>query len=95
MKKKFKVPKFKNENQERNFWSKVDLSEYFVPVDFDAVSFPNLKPSSRSVSIRMPEFLLIRLKEKANELDIPYQTLLKQYVARSLFEGKVVNRINA
>ena len=46
MKKQLKVPKFKNEDQEREFWSKIDLSEYFEPSDFKNVSFPNLKPTS-------------------------------------------------
>lgn len=85
MKKKIKVPKFKNEDRERDFWSRIDLSQYFEPKDFVQATFPNLRPSSRSVSIRMPEYLLIRLKERANELDMPYQTLLKQFVARGLF----------
>jgi len=83
--KNIKLPKFKNEDKERDFWSKIDLSDYLESKDFKKVSFPNLKPTSRSISIRIPEFLLIRLKEEANELDIPYQTLLKQYLAKSLF----------
>ena len=84
MKKALKIPKFKNEDRERDFWSKLDLSEYFEVNDFERVSFPNLKPTSRSVSIRLPEYLLVRLKEKANELDIPYQSLLKGYVKQGL-----------
>jgi len=85
MKKEFKIPKFKNEDQERKFWSKVDLSEYFSANDFRPVSFGELKPSSRAISLRVPEYLLIRLKEKANELKIPYQSLIKQYIAKGLF----------
>ena len=85
MKKEFKIPNFKNEDQERKFWSKVDLSEYFLANDFRPVSFGELKPSSRSISLRVPEYLLIRLKEKANELKIPYQSLIKQYIAKGLF----------
>jgi len=82
MKKQLKIPKFKNEDQERSFWAKINLSEYFEAADFTAVSFPNLKPSYRSISIRMPEYLLTRVKEKANALSVPYQTLIKQYVAK-------------
>lgn len=77
MKKQLKVPKFKNEDQEREFWSNVDLSEYFEAGDFQPVSFPNLKPTSRSISIRMPEYLLGRIKEEANKINIPYQSLIK------------------
>ena len=81
MKKKLSLPKFKNENEERDFWSKIDLTNYFESSDLQAVSFPNLKPSSRSISIRLPEAMLMRLKEEANELHIPYQALIKQYIA--------------
>lgn len=83
-KKQLKIPKFKNEDQEREFWSKVNLSEYFEAKDFEPVSFPNLKPTCRSVSIRIPEYLLVRLKERANELNVPYQTLMKQYIAKEV-----------
>lgn len=84
MKKQLKIPKFKNEDQEQKFWSKLDLTDYFESDDFVPVSFPNLKPSSRPISIRMPEYILNRVKEKANELRIPYQSLIKQYIARGV-----------
>ena len=82
MKKPLKIPKFKNEDQERKFWSKIDLSDYLEPNDLVDVSFPNLKPSTRSISLRLPEYVIARTKEKANALDIPYQTLMKQYIAQ-------------
>ena len=85
MKKELKIPKFKTEDKERDFWSKIDLSEYFEPEDFTHVSFPNLKPTSRSISIRIPEYLLNRVKEKANELNIPYQSLIKEYIQKETF----------
>lgn len=84
MKKKLMLPKFKDEDEERDFWAQLDLSEYYEPEDMEEVSFPNLKPTTRSVSIRMPEWLLVRVKEKANELAIPYQTLIKQYIKNGL-----------
>lgn len=84
MKKKLILPKIGSEDKERKFWSQVDLAEYFEPSDFVPASFPNLKPSSRSISIRIPEYLLLRLKERAHELNIPYQTLIKQFIARGL-----------
>lgn len=86
MKKPLKIPKFKNEDQERKFWSNIDLADYYEPEDFTHVDFPNLKPTTRSVSIRMPEYILARLKIKANELDIPYQTLMKQYISKEVFK---------
>lgn len=85
MKKPLKIPKFKNEDKERDFWSKIDLSEYFEPSDFVPVSFPNLKPTSRSISIRLPEYLLDRIKERANEINIPYQSLIKGYLKEAVF----------
>lgn len=87
MKKPLKLPKFKNEDEEREFWNKLDLSEYYEPSDFERVSFPNLKPTSRSISIRIPEYILDRVKEKANELNIPYQSLIKEYVKRGVFSA--------
>lgn len=84
MKKKLKVPKFKSEDAEREFWSNVDLADYFQAKDFAPVSFPNLKPSSRPISIRLPEPMLMRLKEQANEMHVPYQALIKQYIAKGL-----------
>jgi predicted DNA binding CopG/RHH family protein len=82
MKKRLKIQKFKNEDGERKFWSRVDLSRHFVSRDFKPAAFPNLKPSSRSISLRLPEYILARLKEKAHALNVPYQSLMKQYIAR-------------
>lgn len=81
MKKQLKLPKFKDEDAEREFWSKIDLSEYYEPSDLVPVSFPNLKFSSRPISIRLPNYLLNRVKEKANALAMPYQALIKQYIS--------------
>ena len=84
MKKRLKLPKLKNEDAERDFWAKIDLADYFELKDFQAVSFPNLKPTSRAISIRLPEPMLLRLKEQANERHVPYQSLIKQYIAEGL-----------
>lgn len=85
MKKQLKVPKFKNEDQERAYWAKIDLSEYFDRSDFVNASFPNLKPTSRPISLRLPEYVINRAKEKANAINIPYQSLLKQYIEKGVF----------
>lgn len=84
MKKKLIIPKFKNENEERKFWEKIDFGDYFDASDFERASFPNLKPTSRSISIRIPEYMLVRLKEKANEINVPYQSLIKTYIKTGL-----------
>jgi len=87
MKKPLKIPKFKNEDEEREFWWNLDLSEYFEPSDFERMSFPNLKPTTRSISIRIPEYLLNRIKEKANEVNIPYQSLIKEYIKKGVLSS--------
>ncbi len=84
MKKPLKIPKFKTEDEERNFWAHIDLADYFGAEDLQTVSFPNLKPSSRSVSLRLPEAMLMRLKEEANEMNIPYQSLIKKYITEGI-----------
>ena len=80
MKKPLNVPKFKSEDEERAFWGKLSLDEYFDASDFEQVSFPNLKPTTRPVSIRIPVSLLNRVKEHANETNVPYQSLIKEYI---------------
>lgn len=88
MKKPLKIPKFRNEDEERKFWARIDLSSHFEAKDFERVSFPNLKPTSRAISIRIPEYLLNRLKEKANEINIPYQSLIKEYIKAGVFPSR-------
>ncbi len=87
MKKKLKLPKFTNEDEERDFWAKIDLTEYFNIDDFEPVSFPNLKPTSRSISLRIPEWLIDRVKEQANEINVPYQSLIKEYIKKGVMSS--------
>ena len=73
-----KLPKFKNEDEEREFWTTHDLTDYFDMSQ--AIINPvlqNLKPSTRTVSIRLPESLIAALKTLANKRDVPYQSLVK------------------
>ena len=84
MKSKLKIPKFPTEDQEREYWAKMDLTQYFNSEDWEAVSFPNLTPTSRPISLRLPEAMFLRLKEKANDLSIPYQSLIKKYIAEGI-----------
>ncbi len=85
MKKKLRrVPKFKNEDEEFEFWSKHDLTDYADISKGKRVMFPNLKPSTTSILIRLPDFLLAELKMLAHKKDIPYQSLMKVYIAEKV-----------
>ena len=76
-----KIPMFKSEDEEREFWATADSTEYVDWSTARAVRFPNLRPSSTAISVRLPETLLTELKLLANERDVPYQSLLKLYLA--------------
>ena len=79
-----KLPKFKTENAERKFWDTHSSVDYFDWSKAQNVIFPNLKPTSTSISLRIPNYVLARLKQRANSLNIPYQTLMKQYIAKEV-----------
>ena len=86
MKKFKKVPKFKNEKEELAFWSAHDSTDYVDYSRAKRVLFPNLKPSTRTISIRLPESLIEHLKLLANKRDIPYQSLLKMFLIEKVEE---------
>jgi len=75
------IPKFDSEDAEREFWATHDTTEYFDWSKARFVSFPNLKPSTETISLRLPAGLLADLKVLANRMDVPYQSLLKVYLA--------------
>ena len=77
MKKLKKIPKFKNEDEERKFWSKSDSTDYLDWENAKKGTFPNLKPSTKTISLRLPESMLDELKLIANKRDVPYQSLIK------------------
>ncbi|MGV8074185.1 MAG: BrnA antitoxin family protein [Syntrophobacteraceae bacterium] len=83
---KKKIPKFESEDQERDFWSNQDSVEYIEWEKAQRSSFPNLKPSTRTISLRLPESMLDELKMLANKKDIPYQSLLKVFLAERIKE---------
>lgn len=85
MKKDNIIPKFENEDEERGFWATHSPLDYFNSKDYRKASFPRLKPSVKSISIRLPEDMLAELKILANKKDIPYQSLAKIYLARQIF----------
>lgn len=81
MKQLKRIPKFRNENQEREFWATHDSTDYIDWSKAERVIFPNLRSSTKSISLRLPEYLLDRLKELANARDVPYQSLMKIFLA--------------
>lgn len=78
MKKLKPIPNFKSEKEERLFWQNNDSTLYVDYSSAKRASFPNLKLSSRPITIRLPESLIGRLKIKAHQMDIPYQALIKK-----------------
>lgn len=76
-----KTPAFKPEAAEREFWETADSTEYVDWSTAAVVRLPNLRPSSTAISVRLPDTLLTELKLLANERDVPYQSLLKVYLA--------------
>ncbi|MDZ4209726.1 MAG: BrnA antitoxin family protein [Candidatus Curtissbacteria bacterium] len=81
MKKLKKIPHFKTEDEEREFWATHDSTEYIDWSKAEEVIFPNLKPSTETISLRLPKYLLARIKELANFKDVPYQSLMKIFLA--------------
>jgi predicted DNA binding CopG/RHH family protein len=77
MKKPLKLPVFKNEDEERDFWAKINLADYYEPEDAQHLSFPNLKPSSETISLRLSKSLLDQIKVEAHRRNVPYQSLIK------------------
>jgi len=81
---KKKVPKFKTEAEEQEFWSAADSTEYVDWKESKRVILSRLKPSLKTISLRLPEFMLEELKLLANKRDVPYQSLLKVYLAERI-----------
>ncbi len=84
--KKKPIPKFENEAEERAFWAVNDSVDYVDWSKAAQVSMPNLKPSVRTISLRLPEIMLENLKMLANKRDVPYQSLLKLYLSERIEE---------
>lgn len=75
-----KIPKFKNEDEEREFWAKSDSTEYINWKKSEKIVFSKLKPSTKTISLRLPEFILDEIKMIANKRDVPYQSLIKIFL---------------
>lgn len=87
---KKKIPHFKNEDEERIFWASHSSTEYINWKKAERVSFTNLKPSLKTISLRLPESMLEMLKLIANKRDVPYQSLLKIFLAERI-EDEISN----
>jgi predicted DNA binding CopG/RHH family protein len=81
---KKEIPKFRSEEEERKFWAKNDSTEFVDWQSGRKQRFPNLKPSLRTISLRLPVSMIEDLKILANKRDVPYQSLLKVFLAERL-----------
>ena len=95
MKRPKSLPRFRDEDAEREFWAREESADYLDWSRAKRVVFPNLKPSTRTISLRLPESLLADLKVLAHRIDTPYQSLMKVYLAervmRELRESHVTD----
>ncbi len=80
------VPKFESEDEEREYWATHDSTEHIDWRQAKPVTFSRLKPSTRTISLRLPETLIENLKMLANKRDVPYQSLLKVFLAERVEE---------
>jgi predicted DNA binding CopG/RHH family protein len=84
LKKAKKIPKFRSEAEERKFWETHDTEGLIDWSTAQRVTLPNLKLSTRTISIRLPASLLDRIKVEANKRDVPYQSLIKVWLAEKV-----------
>jgi len=79
-----KVPKFRNEDSERDFWAEADSTEYVDWKKAKRAVLSQLKPSQKTISLRLPEMMIEELKLLSNKVDVPYQTLIKIFLAERI-----------
>lgn len=84
MSKKKRVPRFQSEGEEQEFWDEHDSTEYVEWSEARPVVLANLQPSTKTISLRLPEHMLQELKLLANKRDVPYQSLLKVFLAERI-----------
>ncbi len=83
---KNRIPKFRTEEEEREFWASHDSTEYIDWSKAESITLSNLKPSVRSISIRLPEIMIEELKLLAHKRDVPYQSLMKIFISERVEE---------
>ena len=81
---KKQIPTFKNEAQERRFWQTHDSTEYVDWSEAETLVMPRLKPSTKTISLRLPESMVEELKVLAHKRDVPYQSLLKVFLSERI-----------
>lgn len=79
-----KIPKFSSEAEERAFWGQEDSTDYIDWSKASEATLPKLRPTLRTISIRLPEAMIAELRRLANKRDVPYQSLLKVFLAERL-----------
>jgi predicted DNA binding CopG/RHH family protein len=89
--KKRRIPKFRSEEEERSFWAEHDSTEYLDWESAQRQRFPNLKPTLRTISLRLPVSMIEELKMLAHQRDVPYQSLLKVFLAERLQQERRLN----
>ena len=80
MKQRKSIPSFENEDQEREFWSEHDSTDYVDWSKAETAVFPRLKPTTKTISLRLPEYMLEELRTIAHKRDVPYQSLIKIFL---------------
>ncbi len=88
-----RIPKFKSEDKEREYWAKQDSTEVLDWKKAKKVVLPNLKPSVKTISLRLPESMLEELKLLANKRDVPYQSLLKIFLSERIDEELYLTKV--
>jgi len=78
------IPSFKTEKEESDFWDANDVTEYFDMSKAKPMRFPNLKKTTKSISLRLPVDMIEELKVQANAMDVPYQSLIKMFLTKAL-----------
>ena len=86
------IPRFATEDDERDFWGTHDTVEYFDWSKAVRATFPELKPSTTTISLRLPASMLEELKALANERDVPYQSLMKVFLAERIARERGARR---
>lgn len=92
---KKKIPEFRNEEEEFEFWSRADSTEYLDWSKATRIKLPNLKPTLRTISIRLPVSMVEDLKILANQRDVPYQSLMKVFLAERVAQERTIRRKRA
>ena len=87
---KKRIPRFNSEDEEREFWANNDSTDYIDWSKSKTILLPKLKPSTKKISIRLPESMIAELKVLANKRDIPYQSLMKIYLSEKISQEQQV-----